>query len=66
MKLFNAIHQTQVANIAEQEEALATRGSGKPTLPAPVFDSKTKKKHLGPSSVKRSEGGMCSEQSADR
>jgi len=45
VKLFNAIQQTQIAGAAVQEEAKATRGSGKPTLPAPAtVDSKLKKK----------------------
>lgn len=45
VKLFNAIQQTQMASVAVQEEAKAARGSGKPSLPAPVLDSKTKKKN---------------------
>ncbi|KAH8120286.1 CTLH/CRA C-terminal to lish motif domain-containing protein [Phellopilus nigrolimitatus] len=44
VKLFNAIQQTQIATAAVQEEAKAARGSGKPTLPAPVLDSKVKRK----------------------
>ncbi|THH09470.1 hypothetical protein EW145_g1988 [Phellinidium pouzarii] len=53
VKLFNAIQQTQVVTAAVQEEAKAERGSGKPTLPAPVLDSKSKqKKNMPPSNQK--------------
>ncbi|KAI5123626.1 hypothetical protein M0805_003440 [Coniferiporia weirii] len=44
VKLFNAIQQTQVAAAVSQEEAKAARGSGKPSLPAPVLDVKSKRK----------------------
>ncbi|KAF9015075.1 Rrp15p-domain-containing protein [Cyathus striatus] len=44
VKLFNAIQQSQAnaANLAE--ETKASRGKGKPTLPAPIIDSKGKGK----------------------
>ncbi|PAV22353.1 hypothetical protein PNOK_0231000 [Pyrrhoderma noxium] len=48
VKLFNAIQQTQAAAAAEAEETKAQRGSGKPTLPAPKFEGKGKKKKAGP------------------
>ena len=44
MKLFNVIQQTQAASAAAAEEVKALRGSGKPTLPAPVLDKKKSKK----------------------
>lgn len=43
VKLFNAIQQTQAAGATAQEQAKANRGSGKPTLPAPVMASKAKR-----------------------
>jgi len=44
VKLFNAIQSSQTAASISAEEAKATRGTGKPTLPAPVIDNKMKKK----------------------
>ncbi|EPT04026.1 hypothetical protein FOMPIDRAFT_98751 [Fomitopsis schrenkii] len=44
VKLFNVIQQTQAASAAVQQEVKAQRGSGKPTLPAPVPDKKQAKK----------------------
>ncbi|KAJ7244714.1 Rrp15p-domain-containing protein [Mycena haematopus] len=44
VKLFNVIQQSQASASAATEDAKAARGSGKPTLPAPVIvDAKTKK-----------------------
>ncbi|GLB36058.1 putative rrp15p [Lyophyllum shimeji] len=40
VKLFNAIQQSQASASAAAEEKKAARGSGKPTLPAPVISSK--------------------------
>ncbi|KZT75111.1 hypothetical protein DAEQUDRAFT_753725 [Daedalea quercina L-15889] len=40
VKLFNAIQQSQAATTAAAEETKAHRGSGKPTLPAPVLDKR--------------------------
>ncbi|EIN14145.1 hypothetical protein PUNSTDRAFT_48975 [Punctularia strigosozonata HHB-11173 SS5] len=44
VKLFNAIQQSQAAAAVAEEEAKASRGTGKPSLPAPALDkiSKTK------------------------
>lgn len=45
VKLFNVIQQSQAASTAAAEEVKTQRGSGKPTLPAPVISkSKTAKK----------------------
>ena len=44
VKLFNVIQQTQAASAAAAEEVKAQRGSGKPTLPAPVIDKKKAKR----------------------
>lgn len=55
MKLFNAIQQAQLAAQASQEEAKAMRGSGKPTLPAPVLDSKKHKKNVNSKQMEKSE-----------
>ncbi|KAJ7103610.1 CTLH/CRA C-terminal to lish motif domain-containing protein [Mycena belliarum] len=44
VKLFNVIQQSQTSASAAAEETKAARGSGKPTLPAPVMESKTKGK----------------------
>ncbi|KAG5653578.1 hypothetical protein H0H81_012085 [Sphagnurus paluster] len=41
VKLFNVIQQSQASVAAATEESKAARGSGKPTLPAPVITSKT-------------------------
>ncbi|KAJ6575025.1 Rrp15p-domain-containing protein [Mycena capillaripes] len=44
VKLFNVIQQSQASATVAAEETKAARGSGKPTLPAPVMsDAKTKK-----------------------
>ncbi|KAF8213132.1 CTLH/CRA C-terminal to lish motif domain-containing protein [Mycena galopus ATCC 62051] len=44
VKLFNVIQQSQASASAAAEDTKAARGSGKPTLPAPVIaDAKTKK-----------------------
>ncbi|KAJ7487516.1 Rrp15p-domain-containing protein [Mycena galericulata] len=44
VKLFNVIQQSQASASAAAEETKAARGSGKPTLPAPVIaEAKTKK-----------------------
>jgi len=47
VKLFNAIQQSQATSSAAAEEAKAARGSGKPTLPAPVLSDKSKGKAKG-------------------
>ncbi|KAG6828708.1 hypothetical protein H0H92_007016 [Tricholoma furcatifolium] len=44
VKLFNVIQQSQAAATAAAEETKAARGSGKPTLPAPVIGNKTQSK----------------------
>ncbi|KAF9040524.1 Rrp15p-domain-containing protein [Panaeolus papilionaceus] len=43
VKLFNVIQQAQTSANAATEELKANRGSGKPTLPAPVIEEKGKK-----------------------
>ncbi|KAG6884197.1 hypothetical protein C0992_006779 [Termitomyces sp. T32_za158] len=43
VKLFNVIQQSQAAATAATEESKATRGTGKPTLPAPVINDKAQK-----------------------
>ena len=44
VKLFNAIQQSQAAAVKAAEIDKASRGSGKPSLPAPSFDKETKRK----------------------
>ncbi|KAJ7492703.1 Rrp15p-domain-containing protein [Mycena latifolia] len=44
VKLFNVIQQSQASASVAAEETKAARGSGKPTLPAPVIESKAKGK----------------------
>ncbi|KAJ7225595.1 Rrp15p-domain-containing protein [Mycena pura] len=45
VKLFNVIQHSQTSTSAAAEESKAARGSGKPTLPAPVMsDAKSKRK----------------------
>lgn len=43
VKLFNAIQQSQAAAAAKAEELKSHRGTGKPTLPAPIIDSNNNK-----------------------
>jgi hypothetical protein len=45
VKLFNAIQQSQASAAVAEKELKSTRGSGKPTLPAPSFDKKLKTKN---------------------
>ena len=45
VKLFNAIQQSQASAAVAEKELKSTRGSGKPTLPAPSFDKKSKTKN---------------------
>ena len=40
MKLFNVIQQSQTSALAAADKAKANRGAGKPTLAAPIVDSK--------------------------
>jgi hypothetical protein len=40
VKLFNVIQQSQAAASAAAAESKASRGSGKPSLPAPTTDNK--------------------------
>jgi len=42
VKLFNAIQQSQANAAAAEKETKNARGSGKPTLPAPSLDKKSK------------------------
>ncbi|KAI0274769.1 Rrp15p-domain-containing protein [Gloeopeniophorella convolvens] len=44
VKLFNAIQQSQASAAAAEKDLKDARGSGKPTLPAPSFDKKSKSK----------------------
>ncbi|KAJ7293496.1 Rrp15p-domain-containing protein [Mycena rebaudengoi] len=44
VKLFNVIQQSQASNAEVAEQAKAARGNGKPSLPAPVIESKSKGK----------------------
>ncbi|KAJ3514234.1 hypothetical protein NLJ89_g2489 [Agrocybe chaxingu] len=44
VRLFNVIQQSQVQVAAAAEEAKTNRGAGKPSLPAPVVESKGKNK----------------------
>jgi len=46
VKLFNAIQQSQASAAVAEKELKSTRGSGKPTLPAPSFDKKSKTNNL--------------------
>ena len=59
VKLFNAIQQTQAAAAAAAEETKAQRGSGKPTLPAPKFEGKGKKKKGVPPPSTKAESSTC-------
>ena len=47
VKLFNVIQQSQAAASVAAEQVKAQRGSGKPTLPAPRIDGKSKPKKGG-------------------
>jgi hypothetical protein len=42
VKLFNAIQQSQASAAVAEKETKNARGSGKPTLPAPTLDKKSK------------------------
>ena len=44
VKLFNTIQQSQLAAATAEEEAKASRGTGKPSLPTPSLDRKDKGK----------------------
>lgn len=44
VKLFNAIQQSHTNAASAIEEAKGERGSGKPKLPAPTFEKKSKAK----------------------
>lgn len=43
VRLFNVIQQSQASATAATEQVKANRGTGKPTLPAPVEESRGKK-----------------------
>lgn len=45
VKLFNAIQESQAGAAVAEKELKSARGSGKPTLPAPSFDKKSKTKN---------------------
>ena len=51
VRLFNVIQQSQASAAAATEQAKANRGTGKPTLPAPVEEQKGKNKKI-PSGVR--------------
>lgn len=60
VKLFNVIQQSQASASVAAEETKAARGSGKPTLPAPVMpDAKTKGKKKD-NALGRAKEGQCS------
>src|SRR6266700_3144497 len=44
VRLFNVIQQSQASATTAAEDAKANRGTGKPSLPAPVLENKTKGK----------------------
>jgi len=44
VKLFNAIQQSQSAVATATEDSKKSRGSGKPSLPAPSFEKGNSKK----------------------
>jgi hypothetical protein len=44
VKLFNAIQQSQSAVATTTEESKKSRGSGRPSLPAPSFEKGNSKK----------------------
>jgi hypothetical protein len=44
VQLFNAIQQAHAAAEAALEEAKASKGTGKPTLPAPIIEKRSKSK----------------------
>ncbi|TDL28513.1 hypothetical protein BD410DRAFT_798765 [Rickenella mellea] len=50
VQLFNVIQQAQAASAKTVEKSKASRGTGKPSLPAPQIDSK--RKHVGNSAVR--------------
>ncbi|EIW86799.1 hypothetical protein CONPUDRAFT_44036 [Coniophora puteana RWD-64-598 SS2] len=49
VKLFNAIQQSQTAAVKAAETDKASRGTGKPSLPAPSFDKQVRNKGKGKS-----------------
>jgi hypothetical protein len=60
VKLFNVIQQSQASASAAAEDTKAARGSGKPTLPAPVIaDAKTKKGKKKDNVLGRAKEGKC-------
>ena len=59
VKLFNAIQQAQSAATAAGEEARSSRGSGKPTLPAPAIKNKGKKSTAQPGLAGISSNSGC-------
>ncbi|KJA26130.1 hypothetical protein HYPSUDRAFT_37007 [Hypholoma sublateritium FD-334 SS-4] len=44
VRLFNVIQQSQASVMAATEDAKANRGTGKPSLPAPIVETKNKSK----------------------
>jgi len=62
VKLFNTIQQSQAAASANAGELKSLRGTGKPTLPAPLLDKKPKGKLKGKQKdniIGRGNPGLC-------
>jgi hypothetical protein len=57
VKLFNVIQQSQVAATTAEESLKAQRGSGKPTLPAPLLVNEKKKGKLKPNALGQGKTG---------
>ncbi|KAL4241668.1 RRP15 family protein [Abortiporus biennis] len=56
VKLFNVIQQSQHVATAEAEKLKSLRGTGKPTLPAPQLESKSKKRGKQKDNILGSQG----------
>ena len=59
VQLFNMIQKAQTASGNAEAAKVALRGSGKPTLPAPDFNSKSKTKGKKDNAIGRAKEGLC-------
>jgi len=59
VKLFNTIQQSQASAAVAEKELKSNRGSGKPTLPAPSFDKKSKRKNKDNQSKRVCDATLC-------
>jgi len=61
VQLFNMIQKAQTASGNAEAAKVALRGSGKPTLPAPDFNSKSRAKgKKQDNAIGKEKGGLCS------